>query len=69
MADPKQKAPESVQLSKQEQSILAEYQQALRDIQQQIQGALRLIVKQRGLEGQWNLDGDRLVKVVAQKEN
>jgi hypothetical protein len=32
------------------------------ELQMQIQTALRLIIRQRGLVGNWALDGDKLVR-------
>jgi hypothetical protein len=56
---------ETVSLTPDEVSTLAEYQRAIGDIQQQMQGAYRLISRQHKLTGQWNLspDGLALVKV------
>jgi hypothetical protein len=45
-----------VVLSTEEQSFIAE-------LQAQIQTALRLIVRQKGLQGNWTLDGNKLVQV------
>lgn len=55
---------DNVALSPIEVSLLAEYQQTARDIQQRAQGALLLILRQRHLDGEWALspDGASLVR-------
>jgi len=45
-----------------ELSLISEYVSAIRDLEQQKQGALQLIVRANGLEGPWALTGDKLVK-------
>jgi hypothetical protein len=52
-------------LSHEEQALLGEFQTAQRDLQQQVQGAFKLICRQRALEGEWRLDGAKLLKVVS----
>lgn len=50
------------ELTDAEKSLLADLQREVAALQQQMQGALRLMLKQRGLEGQWALEGDALVE-------
>lgn len=45
-----------------EKALIAEIQLDLYNLQQQLQGVLRLALKSRGLEGKWALDGDALVE-------
>jgi hypothetical protein len=56
--------PDNVELTADECATLAEYQAALRDVQQQIQGVYRLISRQHGLAGVWDLseDGKSLIR-------
>lgn len=50
-------------LSPEERTLLAEYLNAIRDLEAQKNGALQLIVRSRKLEGTWNLIGtEKLVK-------
>lgn len=49
-------------LSADEFALIAEYENAIRDLTSQKQGALQLIVRSRKLEGTWSLVGGRLVK-------
>jgi hypothetical protein len=53
---------QDVQLTPAEAAFFAEAQRAAAEIQQRAQGALLLILRQRGLDGDWKLDGDKLVK-------
>jgi hypothetical protein len=56
--------PDTVQLAAEECATLAEYQAAIREIQQQMQGVYRLISRQHGLTGAWDLspDGTALIR-------
>jgi hypothetical protein len=45
-----------------EQAMLSDIQRDIANLQQQMQGALRLMLKTRGLEGNWTLNGNELVK-------
>jgi hypothetical protein len=51
------------QLTEEEFKLVAEYQQNLTAIQQQLEGACKLIIRQQKLDGQWTLQGNKLVKV------
>jgi hypothetical protein len=53
---------QDVQLTPAEASFFTEAQRAATEIQQRAEGALLLIIRQRGLVGNWALDGDKLVK-------
>jgi hypothetical protein len=53
---------QEIALSPEEIGVINEYQQAIRDVQQQIQGAIRLMFKTRKLEGNWNFQGDKFVR-------
>ena len=45
-----------------ELSLLEEYRSAIADLQAQQQGALKMILKTRKLEGPWDVEGNKLVK-------
>jgi hypothetical protein len=49
-------------LSASEKSLIGEYQQAIRDMERRMEGALTMIIRMRGLQGNWTLQGDQLVE-------
>lgn len=51
-----------IELSAAEASLMAEYRAAVQSLEQQAQGALTAIIKLRGLEGAWSLQGNSLVR-------
>lgn len=53
---------DTVQLTPVEAAYFAEARARAETIQQQAQGALLMILRQRGLDGNWALDGDRIVR-------
>jgi hypothetical protein len=53
---------ESVSLSEAESALFAEYRQASNDIERMALGALCLIIRQRGLAGNWRVEGNTLVR-------
>jgi len=57
--------PTKHKLSDAEKALLAEIHRDIENLQQQMQGVLRLALRTRGLggrPGQWNLQGDELVE-------
>jgi hypothetical protein len=53
------------ELSQDEVQTIADLQQAQKDLQQQLQGVLRLIARQQKLEGEWRMEDNKLTKVVS----
>lgn len=49
-------------LNETEQAVVEEALATIREVQCQLQGVLRLIVRQNKLEGNWTLDGRKLIK-------
>jgi 23S rRNA A2030 N6-methylase RlmJ len=50
------------ELTQAEAATLQEYTQGIAELNQQHQGALRMIARQQGLLGAWDLQGTKLVK-------
>ena len=50
------------QLTPAELAIIQEYDAAIKGLVAQQQGALKMIAKQQGLIGNWDVQGDKLVK-------
>jgi len=61
MPDRKDQGREAV-LTPEEFTLIAEYDNAIRDLTSQRQGALQLMVRARKLDGAWALIGNKLVK-------
>jgi hypothetical protein len=55
-------AQKKEKLTPEEIALLCEYTQAIENLSQQKQGALKMIVSGRRLQGTWALIGDELVK-------
>jgi hypothetical protein len=49
-------------LTADELAMIGEFDQAVREIQLQARGAMRLMIRQRGLVGNWRLENGKLVK-------
>ena len=54
--------------SEHESAMLQEYNASIRELQQQQQGALRMIARQNNLDGNWDVSENKLVKRPAQQE-
>lgn len=56
-------------LSREEAALIAELQTAISALQQQLEGACKLIIRQQSLgDGNWSLNGDKLVRVDPPKQ-
>jgi hypothetical protein len=53
---------ESVSLAPEEIAFFAECEKIAQDVQLQAKGALCLIIRQRGLDGNWSVNGGALVR-------
>jgi len=58
-------------LTDKEYALISEYLSAMQGIQQQLEGAIKMIGKQNDLDGNWQLQGNKLVKPESEppKEN
>jgi hypothetical protein len=54
--------------SEDEMALLREIDAAVRELNQQHQGALRMIMKQNKLDGDWQFQGDKLVCLALEKK-
>jgi hypothetical protein len=49
-------------LSPEDEALINELRLSLRDVENQLRGAVGLIIRQHNLPGIWRLDGNRLVQ-------
>jgi hypothetical protein len=54
---------DTYEMTAQEAAVFADYERAARDIQQQAQGALCMVLRSHGLDGQWSREGNTLTRV------
>ena len=55
--------PNEYTLTQDEQAMISPLIEAVENYQRDAQAILRAITRMRGLEGQWNLNGNKLIKV------
>lgn len=57
------------ELTKDEQGMIQPLIETVEQLQKDAQAVLRAITRLRGLEGQWNLVGTKLVKIVPREDH
>jgi hypothetical protein len=62
------KAPKEYKFTTEEMALLNDIAEQIKALQHQQEGALKLIMRQHKLEGEWRWAGDRLVEQVVQVE-